>query len=199
MIAQRLRPIGWVAAVATAAVSLYLVSLRVAAERGALEDVDRQILLTRSDIRRLQTELGTRASMRQLERWNGDVLSLSAPTAAQYMHDGHQLIAYATTGELNPLPRATGPASVRAVVAAEKVAPSEPVLTKAVVTTEPGEESPAPRLTRAAMLQTVAMVRPAPEARPASVSPSRAVAMLDDTTLSDLARRAAREAGAGIR
>ncbi|AHE51907.1 hypothetical protein [Sphingomonas sanxanigenens] len=85
MIARRLRPLGWALAIGTAAVSFYLVSLRVASERGALEKVEREITGTQHDIRQLQTELKTRASMRQLERWNGDVLALSAPSAAQYL------------------------------------------------------------------------------------------------------------------
>ncbi|MGF7151027.1 pyruvate/2-oxoglutarate dehydrogenase complex dihydrolipoamide acyltransferase (E2) component [Sphingomonas zeicaulis] len=85
MIARRLRPLGWALAIGTAAVSFYLVSLRVASERGALEKVEREIASTQHDIRQLQTELKTRASMRQLERWNGDVLALSAPGAGQYL------------------------------------------------------------------------------------------------------------------
>lgn len=85
MIARRLRPLGWAVAIGTAAVSFYLVSLRVADERGALDKVERQIASTNHDIRQLRTELKTRASMRQLERWNGDVLALSAPSAGQYL------------------------------------------------------------------------------------------------------------------
>ncbi len=65
--------------------ALYLVSLQVAAERGRLEAIDRKIAQTRRDIRQLQTEMGTRASLRQLERWNGDVLALSAPQAEQFL------------------------------------------------------------------------------------------------------------------
>ena len=40
--------------------------------------------MTRRDIRQLQTEMGTRASLRQLERWNGEVLALAAPSAGQF-------------------------------------------------------------------------------------------------------------------
>lgn len=87
MITQRFRPVGWVAGVALAATALYLVSLQVATERGRLEAIDRQIALTKRDIRRLQTEMGTRASLRQLERWNGEVLALSAPQAGQFLDD----------------------------------------------------------------------------------------------------------------
>lgn len=184
MIAHRLRPIGWVAAVATAAVSLYLVSLRVAAERGALEEVDRQILIARSDIRRLQTELGARASLRQLERWNGDVLALSAPTAAQYLENGHALAAFDSSGQPAIMP---GRGAATMVVSVEKTpdtAPAAPALRPAIVTTEPGEASSTPRLTRVAMVQPIA---------------PREVAMLDEDGLGDIVRRAAREAGDGGR
>ncbi len=85
MITQRFRPVFWVAGVAVAATALYTVSLRVANERGRLESLDRQIALAKRDIRQLQTELGTRGSLRQLERWNGEVLSLVSPAAGQFL------------------------------------------------------------------------------------------------------------------
>ena len=85
MIAQRFRPVGWVAGIALAATALYLVSLQVANERGRLERIDKKIAATKREILQLQTEMGTRASLRQLERWNGEVLSLSAPQAEQYL------------------------------------------------------------------------------------------------------------------
>jgi hypothetical protein len=64
-----------------------MVSLRVATERAELAKVERQIYAARSDIRSLQTELGTRGRMTQLEAWNSDVLALSAPTSAQFVKD----------------------------------------------------------------------------------------------------------------
>ncbi len=78
-------------AVAGAALGCYLVSLRVASERAALESVESQIVSTQSDIRMLQTEVGTRARLTQLERWNVRALSLSAPTAGQILGDKFQL------------------------------------------------------------------------------------------------------------
>lgn len=84
MIAQRFRPVVWVVGCAFAATALYTVSLGVASERTRLEELDRSIAMTRRDIRQLQTELGTRASLRQLERWNGEVLALAAPVAGQF-------------------------------------------------------------------------------------------------------------------
>jgi len=78
-------------AVAGAALGCYLVSLRVASERAALEDVEAQIVQTQGDIRSLQTEVGTRSRLAQLERWNVRALSLSAPAASQILGDKFQL------------------------------------------------------------------------------------------------------------
>jgi hypothetical protein len=78
-------------AVAGAALGCYLVSLRVASERAALEEVEAQIVHTQSDIRLLQTEVGTRARLTQLERWNVRALALSAPNAGQILGDKFQL------------------------------------------------------------------------------------------------------------
>jgi hypothetical protein len=86
MITERFKPVGWVVGVATAATILYLISLQVASERGRLEQIDHKIAIAKHDIRQLQTELGTRASLRQLERWNGEVLALSAPQAKQFLN-----------------------------------------------------------------------------------------------------------------
>lgn len=80
-----------VASCAGAALGCYLVSLRVASERAALEDVETQIVLAQRDIRVLQTEIGTRGRLAQLERWNVKVLALSAPSADQFLNGGFEL------------------------------------------------------------------------------------------------------------
>jgi hypothetical protein len=80
-----------VASCAGAALGCYLVSLRVASERSALEDVETQIVLTQRDMRVLQTEIGTRGRLSQLERWNADAFALSAPAAGQILEGGFQL------------------------------------------------------------------------------------------------------------
>ncbi len=108
MIAQRFRPVGWVLGVAVAACILYMISLQVATQRGRLEEIDRKIAMTKRDIRQLQTELGTRASLRQLERWNSDVLSLSAPKANQYLRDEEALATLDRSG-LGEAPAAPPP------------------------------------------------------------------------------------------
>jgi hypothetical protein len=85
MIARGFKPVGWVAGVAAAALSCYMLSLNVAAERAELAKLEWRIIAAKQDIRELQTELGTRGRLQQLESWNANVLALSAPTSAQYL------------------------------------------------------------------------------------------------------------------
>lgn len=181
MIAQRFRPLGWVAGVATAATGLYLVSLQVAAERGKLEAVERQIAAARRDLRQLQTELGTRASLRQLEAWNGEVLALAAPKAGQFVADPAQLAAR----DLDP---ADGAAAPPALLAEYTTAPPAPVVEapapqaiKAIVPAAPRADKARP---------AAAPVRTA--AKPVAGKPTR-VAMIEASTLVDLSRAASLE------
>jgi hypothetical protein len=88
------KPVGWVAAVGGAALSCYMLSLNVAAERADVAKLERQILLAKQDIRTLQTELGTRGRLQQLEHWNAEVLALSAPTSAQFLDDAVTLARF---------------------------------------------------------------------------------------------------------
>lgn len=148
MIAQRFRSLGWVATVASAATGLYLISLQVAVERGKLEAVEAQIASAQREVRQLQTEMGTRASMRQLERWNGDVLALSAPKASQFVNTGAQLVAL----DLSATPALpNNPPPVMASIAVPKPVdvsvPAQPVATAMA-------EQPKPQ--KVAMLDTVA-------------------------------------------
>ena len=85
-----------VASCAGAALGCYLVSLRVASERAALEDVETRIVLAQRDLRVVQTEIGTRARLAQLERWNAKVLALSAPAADQFLNGSFELARLTT-------------------------------------------------------------------------------------------------------
>ena len=85
MIAKGFKPMGWVAGVAAAALGCYMLSLNVATERADLASIERQIIVAKQDIRQLQTELGTRGRLAQLDRWNAEVLALSAPSSAQFL------------------------------------------------------------------------------------------------------------------
>ena len=91
MSAHSFRSVFLVASCAGAALGCYLVSLRVASERAALEDVETKIVLAQRDLRLLQTEIGTRGRLAQLERWNVKVLALSAPSADQFLNGGFEL------------------------------------------------------------------------------------------------------------
>ncbi|MBA3510892.1 hypothetical protein [Sphingomonas sp.] len=91
MSGRSFRSVFMVASCAGAALGCYLVSLRVASERAALEHVETRIVLAQRDIRLLQTEIGTRGRLAQLERWNVKVLALSAPSADQFLDGGFAL------------------------------------------------------------------------------------------------------------
>ncbi len=91
MSGRSFRSVFMVASCAGAALGCYLVSLRVASERAALEHVETRIVLAQRDIRLLQTEIGTRGRLAQLERWNVKVLALSAPSADQFVEGGFAL------------------------------------------------------------------------------------------------------------
>ena len=80
-----------VASCAGAALGCYLVSLRVASERAALENVEARIVLAQRDMRMIQTEIGTRGRLSQLERWNAGAFSLSAPAANQFLQGSFEL------------------------------------------------------------------------------------------------------------
>lgn len=105
-------------AVVGAALGFYLVSLRVASERAALEEVESKIALTQRDIRLLQTEIGTRGRLAQLERWNVKFIRLSAPNADQFVNGGFQLATLVA-------PRKTPAIDAPVVLAAATVPPAD--------------------------------------------------------------------------
>ncbi len=134
MIAQRFRSLAWVAGVALAATLLYIISLQVATERGRLEMIDSKIADAKRDIRQLQTEMGTRASLRQLERWNGDVLALSSPAAGQYLA-GEHAISQIDQSKLGSA-TATPPPVMAAVMMRGAEAPADAALRTAPLTAQ---------------------------------------------------------------
>ena len=91
MIARSFQSVLWVGAVGVAALGCYMVSLNVASERASLERTEARIIAAKRDIRALETELGTRSRLTQLERWNVEVLALSAPGEGQFVGGTVQL------------------------------------------------------------------------------------------------------------
>jgi hypothetical protein len=139
MIARSFKSVIWVATVGGAALACYMVSLRVATERADLAKVEHQILAAKREIRMLQTELGTRGRMSQLDDWNANVLALSAPTSAQFVRDDVTLarlerhdatVADRTSAEVRMASAETGVAAASAQPAAE--APKPPQVVNAV-------------------------------------------------------------------
>lgn len=189
MIAQRFRPVGWVAGVAAAACALYMISLQVAAERGRLEEIDRKIGDTKRDIRQLQTELGTRASLRQLERWNNEVLALGAPKANQFLHNEQALATLDRSGLVDG-PSASTP--VMMAVLTNQPKPAEPSLIAKLAGPAPAAK---PLTETDKAVQNA--IAPRQTAR-TSVPKAPKVAMLDRSlidrsTLGEIARKASSE------
>src|SRR4051812_31199424 len=141
MIARGFQPVVWVAAVGTAALGCYMLSLRVASERADLTSLQHRIVTTQQQIRALETEVGTRGRLAQLEQWNDEVLALAPPASAQFVQgaqlarfethdasplDGEAIVqtASADTAAVPPAIAATAtPAPRHAVAAAPAIAP----------------------------------------------------------------------------
>ena len=96
MIARGFRPVVWVFMIGVAVLGCYMLNLRVASERAELAKLDRRIITTQQSIRALQTEVGTRSRIPQLEEWNDDVLALAAPASGQYVQQNVSLARFDT-------------------------------------------------------------------------------------------------------
>jgi hypothetical protein len=225
MIARGFKPIGWVAAVGTAALGCYMLSLRVASERADLTNLELRIVATRQQIRSLQTELGTRGRLQQLEQWNDEVLALAAPVSGQYLHSSVQLARFGTAapGALDapaevrmaaaemapapaPVPAAT-PAPRHAVADAHSIAPPPPLerpMVQRTSLTVTADAAPAPAPAQrpaAAPVRSPTATPRAPTTRPAhsrpDTVPGRPSALLDARTLRAIGSAARAERGAG--
>ncbi|QNN64454.1 hypothetical protein H9L12_08975 [Sphingomonas rhizophila] len=166
-----------VGAVASAALGCYLVSLRVASERAALESVETKIVLAQRDIRLLETEIGTRGRLAQLERWNVRAIQLSAPTADQFVDNGFQL---ATLVKPQAKPAIAAPVVLAA--APRDAAPARPRIVS------DDSDAPVPSIAPKApsdMMHVASYTRPVtPVARPEpSTKPARTVATTVSKTL----------------
>jgi hypothetical protein len=198
VVAHRFRWFGWFVLCVSVILGCYLMSSRVAAERNKLAAIESSIARTQRDITALETEFDTRASFAQLQRWNGDTLKLSAPTAAQYIRNDAELAQV----DFNAPAPAAGP-QVQTAVA---VIPSAPVMPTevAVAATPAAPMAAAPAKVKAAVAMVSApvgaKVQPAAAKTPVKAKP-QTVALLDrkllsDTTLGSLSRGARREDGA---
>ncbi|WP_052134857.1 hypothetical protein [Sphingomonas sp. 37zxx] len=192
MAAKSLKGFGWFLCGVLVAPPCYLVSSWVATERARVESLQRAIVSAKRDIRDLETEFETRSSIAQLERWNGEVLALAAPRPEQYIA-GEEALAqlhHAAPGEAlvqqaayiipaglydNDLHRAN---QQQLAAATASTTPSAPV-------------APATATRTAAPIALASVAAPSPEraiatpSRKAVERKAQAVAMLDDSLLSD--------------
>jgi hypothetical protein len=219
--AHRLRGVGWFGTCVAVVLSLYLVSLQVAAERKKLDDVNRRVATAERDIRALETEFDTRGNLAQLEKWNGDTLALTAPVAGQFVTNEAALASIDVTAASGEAPVRTAallvpslagvslqapivPAAAPAPVAPAAAAPASAPVQMAGVQSASAAATPSDAsIVRSAVMRAVASAPKAQAAllRAAAVANVRpqAVAMLDrkllsDNTLGDLLKSARSEA-----
>jgi hypothetical protein len=198
VVAHRFRWFGWFVLCVSVILGCYLMSSRVAAERNKLAAIESSIARTQRDITALETEFDTRASFAQLQRWNGDTLKLSAPTAGQYIRNDAELAQV----DFNAPAPAAGPQ----VQTAAAVIPSAPVMpTEVAVAAAPAAPvaaAPAKMKAAVAMVSAPVGTKLQPAAAKTAIKAKPAtVALLDrkllsDTTLGSLSRGARREDGA---
>ena len=177
MSAHGFKSVFMVGAIASAALGCYLVSLRVASERAALESVENRIVLAQRDIRLLNTEIGTRGRLAQLERWNVKVIRLSAPSADQFVESSFQL---ATLVKPDARPAIEAPV---VYAAAPTPARREPVVTN--------DDGSGPALTRATrplgeMMHVAGYSKPDPKPMRAATKPAPSVKLVKTATADPL-------------
>jgi hypothetical protein len=173
-----------------------MVSLQVASERAALERVENRIVVAQRDIRVLQTEIGTRGRLEQLESWNVKVLALSAPQAHQFLEGEFQLATLAAPGKsvdpAAPVVLASAPAPQRSALPEEEAKPGPTARDLMQVASYKRELSPAPEKTvdkapatrsqpvKAAAVPAKAPVKPVAvtkaKAEPAAMVPTKTAA-----------------------
>jgi hypothetical protein len=130
-----------------------------------MEDLDQQIAMTQRDIRQLQTEMGTRASLRQLERWNVEALALSAPKAGQFRATESALKSI--DGGTLPLDGFTPPPVMVAAATRPATAPAAPAEQKIAMASAPAAPAPA---------STSKAVSSKPQATAGKTTPNKATA-----------------------
>lgn len=174
MMARGFKPVGWVAAVAGAALGCYMLSLNVASERAELAKLERRIIAAKQDIRSLQTELGTRGRMQQLEHWNANVLALSAPTSGQFLENEVTLAKFDVRA-----PSLEDKAKVRLASADAPKAENKPRVTMAAADVSPKDAHPLVQRAALVVANSSPEVRKASLAMPVAAKPAMAKVAAD--------------------
>ncbi len=166
------------------AIGFYTITLKVSSERAAVTKLQRQLVADGRSIRDLQAELRTRARLPQLERWNENVLMMSAPAADQYLRSPVQLASFGVAPEAP----AAAPALRFAITPAGEAAPAVAAPSVVQVNYKPDRDADA-AAAAAIMAATMSEGRLGSEAKkaraataPAATSVSSSVASLAKTS-----------------
>lgn len=146
-----------------AAVGCYTINLKVSGERAGVELLRRQLVADAREMRNLQAELRTRARFPELQRWNDNVLQMSAPAAGQFLRSPIELAGYAAA------PTAAKPGIVYAVTTPEAAAPVTAPLVTVAYAAPAATDTAAPRLIRAGYTAPQRAPAPVIERAPAPV------------------------------
>lgn len=212
---KRLQSLIWILLVALGALGAYLVSLKVATERNELMRVRTQIARAQADIRYLETEFSARASMRQLERWNQDDFAYATPSVQQYLA-GERALAHLEGVQPNGPDYVAPPVMVAMVEtpadlpSAPQPAPASPAASQirsdiAVIREAHAADNvdriakPAKRTPVEKAKADADVSKPNPVARRAERMAMLDSKLLDDSTMSEISAKAARERKKGAR
>ena len=209
------KSVAWVAAVGSAALGCYMVSLEVATERSDLARVEAQIISAKQDIRALQTELGTRGRLSQLEHWNAEVLALAAPSSAQFVDSAFTLARLEqreptlgdqvadvrlASAEAVPAQPAAKPAAPVVQAVPPAAAPQPSLVHRAGLVTVPAEPAPQPKKAEAKKPEALALKVPAkkPESAAAKApGPAKKAKGIDSTLAAEIGELARDAEGTG--
>lgn len=214
MSARSFKSVGWVAGIGAAALTCYMFSLSVASERAELARLDSQIVELKQSIRTLNTELGTRGRVHQLQHWASADFGFTAPSAGQFLESEVTLAQLELPSERSAMeppvrmadasqpapamPRvvqasapsaAPAPARPAVTVASQPRAAQQPLLRQASVTRTPTTTQ---RPAATAQRSSAAPQRSAAAERPAATpqrNANRASSLLNDRTLRELSAR----------
>ena len=200
MSARSFKSVGWVAGIGAAALTCYMFSLSVASERAELAQLDSQIVELKQSIRTLNTELGTRSRVHQLQHWASADFGFAAPAAGQFLESEVTLAQLELPSQASPMeapvrmaaapqPAAAMPRVVQASAPSAAPAPARPVVT---VAAHPRGQQPLLRQASVTRAPAVAAPRPAAAQRPAAApqrTATRASSLLNERTLRELSAR----------
>ena len=95
-VGSRLRHVGWAAALGGALAAFLALTFHVNAIKSEVRLAERKIIALQRDKLMLETEFQTRASQRQLSKWNMIEFGYVAPRPDQYLESERQLAALGT-------------------------------------------------------------------------------------------------------